>query len=123
MEELRPEAFDGVDLVIASTPDDVAAQYLPAAVERGCVVVDESAYYRMDPKVPLVVPEVNPEAALTHQGLIASPNCSTTQMVGGHEAAARRRADSPRGGQHLSGDQAGPAWPATATWSGAPAPI
>lgn len=81
VEELRPEAFDGVDLVIASTPDDVAAQYLPAAVERGCVVVDESAYYRMDPKVPLVVPEVNPEAALTHQGLIASPNCSTTQMV------------------------------------------
>jgi len=81
VEELRPEAFDGVDLVIASTPDDVAKEFAPWAVERGAVVVDESGAWRMDPKVPLVVPEVNPEAALKHQGIIASPNCSTTQMV------------------------------------------
>ena len=81
VEELKPEAFAGVDLAIGSTPDPVAKDFAPWAVERGCVVVDESGYWRMDPKVPLVVPEVNPDAALNHQGIIASPNCSTTQMV------------------------------------------
>ncbi len=81
VEELRPDAFDGVQLAISSTPDDVAAEFIPKAVERGCVVVDESGYWRMDPKVPLVVPEVNPQAVAKHQGIIASPNCSTTQMV------------------------------------------
>lgn len=78
---LEPNAFDDIDLVIASTPDEVAADFIPSAVERGAVVVDESAFYRMDPKVPLVIPEVNPEAIQDHQGIIASPNCSTTQMV------------------------------------------
>ena len=81
IEELVPEAFDGVELAITSTPDDVARDFLPAAVERGCVVVDESGYWRMNPKVPLVIPEVNPQAIADHQGIIASPNCSTTQMV------------------------------------------
>jgi len=81
IEELKPEVFDDVDLVIASTPDDVAKDFIPAAVERGAVVVDESGYWRMDPKVPLVVPEVNPDAAFKHEGIISSPNCSTTQMV------------------------------------------
>lgn len=81
VELLEPAAFDGVDVVIASTPDEVAAECVPWAVQRGCVVVDESAYYRMDPKVPLVIPEVNPEAIDGHSGIIASPNCSTTQMV------------------------------------------
>ena len=81
VEELRPKAFDGVDLAISSTPDDVAAEFIPKAVDRGCLVVDESGFWRMDPKVPLVVPEVNPEAIRNHQGIIASPNCSTTQMV------------------------------------------
>ena len=81
VELLRPEAFDDVDLAIGSTPDPVAAEFCPWAVQRDCVVVDESGYWRMDPKVPLVVPEINPEAALNHQGIISSPNCSTTQMV------------------------------------------
>ena len=81
VEELTPEAFDGIDLAIGSTPDDVAHDFCPWAVERNCVVVDESGYWRMDPKVPLVVPEVNPEAIDDHQGIISSPNCSTTQMV------------------------------------------
>jgi aspartate-semialdehyde dehydrogenase len=71
----------GVDLAIGSTPDEVAAEFVPWAVERGTVVVDESAFYRMHPDVPLVIPEVNPEALATHKGIIASPNCSTTQMV------------------------------------------
>lgn len=81
VEVLRPEAFNDVDLVIASTPDEVAAQFIPWAVERGAVVVDESGYHRMLDYVPLVVPEVNPHAIHNHQGIIASPNCSTTQMV------------------------------------------
>ena len=81
VQQLRPEAFDDIDLVIASTPDEVAAEFVPWAKERGAVVVDESGYWRMDPSVPLVVPEVNPEAIHDHQGVIASPNCSTTQMV------------------------------------------
>lgn len=78
---LCPDAFDEIDLAIGSTPDDVAAEFCPWAAERDCVVIDESGYWRMDPKVPLVVPEINPEAAQQHQGIISSPNCSTTQMV------------------------------------------
>jgi len=95
VEELRPEAFDDVELAISSTPDDVAGRFVPEAVRRGCVVIDESAYWRMDPNVPLVIPEVNPEAVRQHQGIIASPNCSTTQMVQAlkplHDAARVRR--------------------------------
>jgi len=81
VEPLCPEAFDDVDIAIASTPDEVAAEFCPWAVERGAVVVDESGYHRMRDDVPLVVPEVNPEAIHQHKGIIASPNCSTTQMV------------------------------------------
>jgi len=81
VEELTPAAFEGTDLVISSTPDDVAATYLPAAVAAGATVIDESGYWRMDPDVALVVPEINPQDALQAQGIIASPNCSTTQMV------------------------------------------
>ena len=95
VEELRPEAFEGVDLVIASTPDDVARDCLPWAVERGATVVDESGAWRMDSNIPLVVPEVNPEAIQNHEGIIASPNCSTIQMVVAmkplHDAGTIRR--------------------------------
>ena len=81
VKQLCPEAFDTIDLAIGSTPDEVAAEFAPWAVARNCIVVDESGYWRMDPKVPLVVPEVNPVALDRHQGIVASPNCSTTQMV------------------------------------------
>ena len=81
IEVLAPESFAGVDLAIGSTPDEVARDFAPWAVERGCVVVDESGYWRMKTDVPLVIPEVNPDAAFEHRGIIASPNCSTTQMV------------------------------------------
>ncbi|MGO8690272.1 MAG: aspartate-semialdehyde dehydrogenase [Thermoguttaceae bacterium] len=81
IEELRPEVFQGVQLAISSTPDEVARDFIPDAVRRGCLVIDESGYWRMDPKVPLVIPEVNPEAVRRHQGIISSPNCSTTQLV------------------------------------------
>ena len=81
IEELTHEAFEGVDLVLSSTPDDVAAEFLPSAVSAGATVIDESGYWRLKPGVALVVPEINPEAALSAEGIIASPNCSTTQMV------------------------------------------
>ena len=95
VELLRPEAFKGIELAIASTPDDVARDFVPEAVKRGCVVVDESGYWRMDPNVPLVIPEVNAAAIDTHKGVISSPNCSTTQMVQAmkplHDAGKIRR--------------------------------
>jgi aspartate-semialdehyde dehydrogenase len=81
VQPLEPAAFEGVEVVIASTPDDVAGECVPWAVERGAVVIDERALWRMMPDVPLVVPEVNAEALSQHRGIIASPNCSTTQMV------------------------------------------
>ncbi len=95
VEELRPEAFVGVNLAIGSTPDSTARDFVPWALERNCVVIDESGAWRMDPKAKLVVPEVNPEAVENHEGLITSPNCSTTQMVVAmkplHEAARIKR--------------------------------
>jgi aspartate-semialdehyde dehydrogenase len=81
VEVLEPDSFAGVEIAIGSTPDEVAAEFVPWAVERGTVVVDESAFFRMRPDVPLVIPEVNPQAIAGHAGIIASPNCSTTQMV------------------------------------------
>jgi aspartate-semialdehyde dehydrogenase len=95
VDELKGEVFDDVDLVISSTPDDVARDFIPDAVRRGCVVIDESGYWRMDPNVPLVIPEVNPHAVRNHKGIISSPNCSTTQMVQAlkplHDAGRVRR--------------------------------
>lgn len=95
VELLEPGAFREIDIAIASTPDEVAAEFVPWAVEQGTVVVDESGYHRMQADVPLVIPEVNPHAISRHRGLIASPNCSTTQMVVAlkplHDAARVRR--------------------------------
>ena len=95
VEALEPEAFVGVQIAIGSTPDEVAAEFVPWAVERGTVVVDESAHFRMQPDVPLVVPEINADAIARHRGIIASPHCSTTQMVMVmkplHDAARVRR--------------------------------
>ncbi len=95
IQELTPQVFEDVDLVISSTPDDVARDFLPYAVEAGATVIDESGYWRMKPDVALVIPEVNPEDALNARGIIASPNCSTTQMVLAlkplHDAARVRR--------------------------------
>jgi aspartate-semialdehyde dehydrogenase len=81
IKELTKDSFAGIELVIASTPDDTAAEYLPFAVEAGAKVIDESGYFRMMPDVALVVPEINPDAAINAKGIISSPNCSTTQMV------------------------------------------
>ncbi|MEM7350620.1 MAG: aspartate-semialdehyde dehydrogenase, partial [Acidobacteriota bacterium] len=79
----EPEAFEGVDLVLSSAGASVSRELLPAAVERGAVAIDNTSAYRMDPEVPLVVPEVNPHriADYGQRGIIANPNCSTIQLV------------------------------------------
>ena len=107
VEELRPEVFDGVQLAISSTPDDVARDFIPDAVRRGCLVIDESGYWRMDPKVPLVIPEVNPRGGPPPPGDHRQPELLDDANGAGAEAAARRRPHPPRGGQHLSGHQRG----------------
>ena len=78
---LSKGSFKGIDIVLASAGASRSKEFLPSAVEAGAVCVDNSSAYRMDPDVPLVVPEVNPDAAKKHKGIIANPNCSTIQMV------------------------------------------
>lgn len=79
--EATPDAFTGVDLVLASAGGAVSKRLLPEAVKRGAVCVDNTSAFRMEKEVPLVVPEVNEEALKEHRGIIANPNCSTIQMV------------------------------------------
>ncbi|KRK48651.1 aspartate-semialdehyde dehydrogenase [Secundilactobacillus kimchicus JCM 15530] len=81
VEEATNDSFDGVDLVLASAGGGVSKKFLPEAVKRGAVCVDNTSAFRMDPEVPLVVPEVNEQALYQHKGIIANPNCSTIQMV------------------------------------------
>ena len=79
---LDAEVFDGADLAIFDVDDPLAAEWAPVAAERGAIVVDNSAAWRMDPEVPLVVPEINPEAVSNRpKGIIASPNCTTLAMI------------------------------------------
>ena len=79
--ELGPGAFDGVDLVFFAAGGSVSTEYAPQAVAAGATVIDKSSVFRMDPGVPLVVPEVNADRLASNTGLIATPNCSTIQMV------------------------------------------
>jgi aspartate-semialdehyde dehydrogenase len=78
---LSRDAFEGMEVVLSSTPAAVSREWSPIASEAGAVVVDNSSAFRMEPDVPLVVPEVNPQDILKHRGIIANPNCSTIQMV------------------------------------------
>jgi aspartate-semialdehyde dehydrogenase len=75
------DLFEGIDLAFFAVPSDVSRAMVPEAVKRGAVAIDKSNAYREDPAIPLVVPEVNPEALDGHQGIIAVPNCSTIQLV------------------------------------------
>jgi aspartate-semialdehyde dehydrogenase len=82
VEPLRPEAFAGIDIVLSSTPAMISREYSPIAAKAGAVVVDNSSAWRMDPDVPLVVPEVNAHMLQRiARGIVANPNCSTIQMV------------------------------------------
>ncbi len=77
VEELTTDSFEGVDIALFSAGASRSREFGPAAVKAGAVVVDNSSAFRMDPEVPLVVPEINPEAIKQHKGIIANPNCST----------------------------------------------
>src|SRR3954453_16630577 len=82
VQALAPEVFDGVDVAMFDVPDEVSAQWAPIAVEHGAVAVDNSGAFRMDPEVPLVVPEVNPAQARNRpKGIISNPNCTTLTMM------------------------------------------
>ncbi|HTP40997.1 MAG TPA: aspartate-semialdehyde dehydrogenase [Nitrospiria bacterium] len=92
---LTDASLAGLDFALFSAGADVSRRYAPVAVKQGAIVIDNSSAFRMEPSVPLVVPEVNPGALARHQGLIANPNCSTIQMVVAlkplHDAARIRR--------------------------------
>jgi len=83
VEELREDSFEDVDIALFSAGAGVSREFAPLAARSGCVVIDNSSAWRMDPEVPLVVPEVNPHAVadFKNKGIIANPNCSTIQMV------------------------------------------
>lgn len=80
VEPVDASAFEGVDLVLASAGSQTSKQWAKAIVAAGAVMVDNSSAFRMDPDVPLVIPEINPDAAARHHGIIANPNCSTILM-------------------------------------------
>ncbi len=75
--ELTHDSFQGVDIALFSAGGSISREFAPSAVKAGAVVVDNSSHYRMDPSVPLVIPEINPEDVRTHKGIIANPNCTT----------------------------------------------
>ena len=81
VEELNKDSFHGVDIVLASAGGSISKQFAPYAVKAGAVVVDNTSFYRMDPKVPLVVPEINAGDIKKHNGIIANPNCCTIIML------------------------------------------
>jgi aspartate-semialdehyde dehydrogenase len=81
VEELVPESFEGINFAFFSAGESISKEFAPEAVKRGAVVIDNSNAFRMDEGVPLVVPEVNPDSAFDHKGVVANPNCSTIQMV------------------------------------------
>lgn len=91
----EPEALAGMDVVFMAAGGKVSQELAPAAVQHGAVVIDKSSAYRMDPRVPLVIPEINGNTLANHQGIIASPNCTTSQLVMAlwplHQAAGLRR--------------------------------
>ena len=81
VEEACDAAFEGMDIVLGAAENDIAKRFAPAIVKAGAVFVDNSSAFRMDPNVPLVVPEINPGDAKLHRGIIANPNCSTIITV------------------------------------------
>ena len=81
VQELLQDSFSDVDIALFSAGAEISRKFAPAAVKSNCIVIDNSSAYRMNSDVPLVVPEVNPNALKGNPGIIANPNCSTIQMV------------------------------------------
>ncbi len=108
--EAGDRAFEGVDIVLGAAENDIAKRFAPAIVKAGAVFVDNSSAFRLDPKVPLIVPEVNPEDVRRHQGIISNPNCSTiitVTAVNALNAIAPIRAMTASTYQAVSGAGAG----------------
>lgn len=95
VQELTHDAFEGVDFALFSAGGGISKEFAPSAVKAGAVVIDNSSAFRNDPQVPLVIPEINPEAAKAHQGIIANPNCTTAITLMGlwplHQAFGVKR--------------------------------
>lgn len=95
VEELKEDSFAGIDIALFSAGGATSKKFAPFAAKAGCIVIDNSSAWRMDPEVPLVVPEVNPDDVSWHKNIIANPNCSTIQMVVAlkplHDAAKIKR--------------------------------
>jgi aspartate-semialdehyde dehydrogenase len=93
--EISDAAFEGIDIALFDTPDEVAIEWVPRAKEAGAISVDNSAAWRMDPSVPLIIPEINPDAAAEHSGIVANPNCTAITLLMPlaplHRAAGCRR--------------------------------
>ena len=81
IQEAKDEAFEGVDIVLGAAENDIAKKFAPAIVKAGAVFVDNSSAFRLDPNVPLIVPEINPEDVKNHHGILSNPNCSTIITV------------------------------------------
>jgi len=81
VQETSPHSFDGIDIALFSAGSEISHHFSPIAAKAGAVVIDNSAAFRMEPDIPLVVPEVNADDAKQHKGIIANPNCSTIQLV------------------------------------------
>jgi len=77
VEELTHDSFKGIDIVLSAAGGAVSAEYAPSAVKAGAVYIDNSSNFRMDPEVPLIIPEINPETLAQHKGIISNPNCTT----------------------------------------------
>ncbi|MFY9587807.1 MAG: aspartate-semialdehyde dehydrogenase [Actinomycetota bacterium] len=79
--EISDAAFDGIDIAVFDTPDAVATEWVPRGVKAGATVIDKSAAFRMDPNVPLVIPEINGDELANHKGIVANPNCTAVTLL------------------------------------------
>ncbi len=110
MQPAEDSAFEGMDIVLGAAENDIAKRFAPAIVKAGAVFVDNSSAFRMDPNVPLVIPEINPEDVRRHKGIIANPNCTTIVSLVAINALNQDspiRASSPPPYQAVSGAGAG----------------
>ncbi len=101
--EATPDAFEGVNIVLASAGGSTSLALAPEAVKRGCVYIDNSSAFRMEKDVPLVIAGVNDEDLKNHHGIIANPNCSTSQLMLVLKAASRLCKNKKNDSEHLSG--------------------
>ena len=103
VEEATDASFEGMDFVLGAVKSGMSRAFAPAIVKSGAVYIDNSSAFRMDPAIPLVVPEINGEDAKSNSGIIANPNCSTHHHRDGRRRAQPPLADREHGRVHVSG--------------------